>query len=200
MDTNTKQKINSFIFCLLALSLFTTPAKASDKAECGDRLTLFELTKMVNYTRSTYFKQISANNIQLESFNSSEVYFQTQPVIKSLIGNTFFRKYKLQYNPKVFSCPPSRKAIQAILVHEFEHINDYFKSSVKELINFGIKYALLPNYKAKYERATDVKACKKGFAQGLIEYREWIYTQLTPKQLKKKQEIYLTPEELRDYL
>ncbi len=196
MGTNASKKIIRVVLLLLSTTLFSAQADAA----CDEPISLYELSNLVDDVRSTYFKHIARHNITMESFNSSEAFFQTQPVVGTLLGNVYFRKYKLQYNPRIFFCPPSRKAIHAILVHEFEHINDYYESSAVELLGFATRYKVFSKFRKNYERETDKKACAKGQAEGLIEYREWIYDKLTPKQLESKKAQYLTPEELRKYL
>jgi hypothetical protein len=186
--------------CILVVMSLGLYARAhQDFEECSKPLDLFELSKIIDAVRSTYFKQIAKHNIVIEKFNSADSFFQTQPVVSSLFDNLYFRKYKIQYNPQLFSCPPSRKAIVAILVHEFEHINDYFESSAFKLLTFSSKYVISSNFSTKYERATDLKACKKGQAEGLKEYREWLYQQLNEKQIALKRKKYMTPEELENY-
>lgn len=187
------------LFVSNALSMENMALK---KQLCDKPLTLHELSQEVEMIRRKFFNHIMKHNIVLESFQSEKNYFQTKPIISSLFRNTFFKKYRLQYNPNIFSCPPSRKALTAILVHEFEHINDYYHASKQKLAYFAGKYYFSRKFKSRYERETDLKACAKGrvYIEGLIEYREWIYERLTSRELSKKKRNYFTPDELRKML
>lgn len=89
------------------------------------------------------------------------------------------------------------EALEAIMVHELEHVVDYTGWSSARLIKHGAKYSLSMKQKINYERATDNKVLAKGLHEGLAQYREWIYQWLTPKELLSKRRIYLTPEEIR---
>jgi len=92
------------------------------------------------------------------------------------------------------------ESIEAILVHEFEHIKDYDSMSSVKIGEMGSKYALSKKFRSKYERQTDVKALRKGLGAGLIGYRNWIYEKLSPKQLLLKKRYYLTPEEIATWM
>ncbi len=165
-------------------------------ADCHPAISLYDLREIAEEVRQTYFSQIPKYSIELHRFESEDIFLQTAPVISSLVNDRYFRKYKLQYNPRLLACPPSRDALIAILVHEFEHIKDYHEFTLGQLSNLLVKYVTSKKFVSNYERSTDVKACKKGQARGLKEYRLWQKQFLNPKQLATKRRNYLTPEEL----
>jgi hypothetical protein len=178
----------------LVLSLILTSAHAFD---CLPAITLEQFQQTLETTRSTYFPEIPADQLSVTTFESDAYFLQAQPKVKSLVRSGPKRHYKVELNTKLLNCPPSMEALVAILAHELEHVLDYMHWSSVRVVNHGIKYSLSGKVKIKYERETDQKVVERGLSEGLAQYREWVYQWLTKKDLKRKREIYLTPEELR---
>lgn len=178
--------------------LFSIPLRA--EVHCYPKISREEFEKLVQVVKEDYFPKLENIPISVATFSSNAYFLQAQPVIKTLVKKRQSRQYKVQLNTKLLDCPPSQKALEAILVHELEHILDYTNWSSKRIAAHGVRYTLSSEMRASYERATDQKVLFKGLHQGLIEYREWVYQWLTPKELSAKKRIYLTPEEILDDL
>ena len=99
----------------------------------------------------------------------------------------------------VFKDWPGDAAVHAILVHELKHLEDFTHMTSLQIIGLGKKYTgRQPNADvAKYDRATDLWTLSVGEADGLIEYRNWLYPHLNARQLILKEIYYYTPEEIQ---
>ncbi len=164
---------------------------------CAPSITKENVEGLLIETRDIYFPELADVSLRLDTFRSKAYFFQAQPIVKSLTRRRANRRYHVQVNLRLLECPPSMEALQAIMVHELEHVVDYTGWSSARLIKHGAKYSLSMKTKINYERATDHKVLAKGLHEGLAQYREWVYQWLSPKELLSKRRIYLTPEEIR---
>ncbi|MBY0517568.1 MAG: hypothetical protein K2P81_11695 [Bacteriovoracaceae bacterium] len=184
---------------LIFLAPFALHAR-TEGVTCYPSITDKEFDNLVTETKISYFPQLLNLSISIKKFNSDAYYLQASPDYKSLVKKKASRKYFIEINTKLLNCPPSMESLEAILVHEFEHLNDYNKMSSVTIADLGIKYATNKKFRTRYERKTDEKALKKGIGHGLIGYRNWIYSRLTPKQLATKKRYYFTPEEIEEWM
>ena len=183
------------VFLILFFSL-SLQAQTPEVAFCPRQISRAEMATMVFQVKDKYFPELAAVDVSIKEFDSDNYFLQAQPQVGSLLNKKEKRKYFVILNPKLYDCSPSQAALEAILVHEFEHIMDYESDSSVQIIGSAIHYVLGKKYRANYERSTDLKAIKKGFAAGLIEYRQWLYLRLSEKALKLKLHYYLNPEEI----
>jgi hypothetical protein len=175
-------------FCTLSVNSFS----------CENQTSKQEIKDIVENIRLTYFPDLKQVDIGIREFKSDAYFLQAKPKITSLLKNKKKRQYFVEVNTGLYECSPSRIALEAIIAHELEHIVDYEKKNSIQIVALGASYASSKT-RAAYERQTDVKVLYKGLAEGLIEYRKWIYQRLTPKQLVQKRKFYLTPEEIADF-
>lgn len=182
-------------FVILLLLTFNALAD-----ECLPPITKTEFAHLVNHTRETYFPDLRHLNISIKEFNSDAYFLQARPDMKTVMKKPNHRRYFIEVNPKIFNCPPTFEALEAILVHEFEHIRDYNIRSSVEIGVLGARYGLSKKFRTRYERQTDEKALYQGVGAGLIQYRRWIYAQLTPEQIRVKKRYYFTPEEIEIWM
>lgn len=180
-----------FIFLLGLSSLFAQ--------NCLPPLSLEEFDSLLSETQKNYFPELANSKIKVSTFDSDAYFLQAQPEIKTILKKSSKRTYEVQLNLRLLACPPETSALQAILVHELEHVKDYENWSSIKIVSHALKYATNKQFRTKYERETDLETMQKGFSQGLIGYRFWVYQWLTPKQLKIKQRYYFTPEEILDW-
>lgn len=185
---------------ILLFSLLSASSFAKTPVVCANALSLENVEGLVLQTRDHYFPELSATSIRAVRCVSRAYFLQAQPFVKSLTKRRSERRYKVEVNDALLACPPSIEALEAIIVHELEHIRDYTGWSTGRLLRHGIDYSLSFKQKVDYEHATDRKVLSKGLHEGLAQYREWVYQQLTPKDLITKRRIYLTPEEIRSSL
>jgi len=184
----------AFIFTLLwGQPVF---AKGAPKS-CPNAITLEAAEAIVLQMRDRYFPELAQTPIRTLPCVGEAYFLQAQPFVKSLTKKRARRSYKVEVNVELLACPPAIEALEAIIVHELEHVKDYTQWSTGRLLRHGIDYSLSFKQKVDYERATDHKVLSKGLYEGLALYREWVYQRLTPKDLLTKRRIYLTPEEIR---
>jgi hypothetical protein len=185
-------------FILLIILLLPQMALSQDL--CSTPVTKEELVDKINEIKAQYFPELNQVELKLEILKSDAYFLQTCIHIPTALRAPLKRTYGIQVNENVFKCSPSSAAIKAILIHEISHINDYTKMSGGKLIRFALKYATNKKFRTRYERETDETALKGGQAQGLKEYRDWVYQWLSPKQLEIKKRYYYTPEEIDQWL
>jgi hypothetical protein len=159
-------------------------------------MSLDQFKALVQNSRDEFFPELRKVKIRVSTFRSDAYFLQAQPNIKTLIGNRVKREYLIQLNLKLLECPPTDDALEAILVHELEHVKDYIGWSSAKIAKHGLLYSTSMKVKVAYERQTDRKVLEKGLHSGLAGYRDWVYQWLTPKELASKRKIYLTPEEI----
>lgn len=143
---------------------------------------------------AAHFPLLEGTELKVQGIDSASVFLATDIAIPSLF--TAKRDYILYLNPTLERNPISGKALTAILVHELTHFNDYQKMNIAELAVFYLKILTNPEFNTSYERATDRHVFKLGYADGIKAYREWLYPQLTEKDLAIKLKNYYTPGEI----
>lgn len=180
-----------FIALSLLLSISANAAQI-----CAPKMSVEHFTNLLEKTIEQFFPELANESIGVSTFRSDAYFLQAQPVVKTLAGKRGKRRYNVQLNLKLLDCPPSEESLQAILVHELEHVKDYTAWSSAKIAKHGIHYSTSLKFRAKYERSTDAKVLVKGLNIGLAGYRVWVYQWLSPKELEHKRYIYLTPEEI----
>jgi hypothetical protein len=180
------------------LLLFILSLSITHSFACEFKTSKSELAQIVAQVQHTYYPELSHTKIDLREFTSDAYFLQAKPDILSLLKKKRNRQYFVEVNTKLYDCAPSPLALEAIIAHELEHIVDYENKHSLQIAGLGISYAS-KKHRARYERQTDIKVLYKGLGRGLIEYRQWIYQQLTPKQLATKKKFYLTPEEIENF-
>jgi hypothetical protein len=137
--------------------------------------------------------------LKLETFESDFDFFETD--LSGFFGEPSKRTLILRVNSKLLTGGPSDSALKGILAHEACHLIDFQKSTRWQLL----RLYLCVNWQGedciqKYERSTD--ECSLKFTQGcgLLEYREWLATQLSSDQMIVKNRRYLSAAELKSRL
>jgi hypothetical protein len=187
------------MYFVTGLILFLSSITISIAQNCREPISLDEFNEQVLETRKNYFPELVNTKIKVTTFNSDNYFLQAQPEMKTIFNKTGKRTYEVQLNLRLLACPPEMDALQAILVHELEHVKDYESWTSTKIAGHALKYVTNNKFRTKYERETDLKTMLKGLSQGLIGYRLWVYQWLNPKQLKIKQRYYFTPEEILDW-
>lgn len=176
---------------MLFLSLLMLLAPAVRAETCLSRV-----AARVTGLRSS-FPGLDGLNLVLETFSSKEDFYRARP--RRAWRAPRDRVYAVQLNTAVCGEPPPAQAETAILAHELAHLEAFALMSRGELLRLGWAYAVSPGGKAveAFEKAADDAAVKRGHAEGLAVYREWIYPRVPPKAAARKKKLYRTPEELR---
>ena len=143
--------------------------------------------------RLASFPRLTNTDIRLRTFHSQSDYFQA----RFSILHFFFAK-RMQYVIRVNDGPGIRtapaNADRAILAHELAHVQYY--ASGNRIHLFGLTRFSYARYRRNFERQADREAIQLGYAQGLKNYRLWLYQHVSAKALLEKKRDYLSPEEI----
>ena len=175
----------------LSLALLSLTGRGSD---CESKLSKEEMRDLILETKESYFSEdskydLSSVKVKIEEFISSEYFLQTD-ASKFIFGGNKENNHVIQINKKLFQCPPSQRGLKAILAHELMHIYDY---KTRTLLGLGWDFA---TDTAEYERHTDFRVLQMGLAQGLSEYRRWIYQRI--KEQPRKRVLLGLEQDFRD--
>lgn len=149
--------------------------------------------KLLNEVRSKSYPEISEKDIKIETFSSDADFFKAR--------FSFTRYFSLRHlktiifvNPAVFDGDVSEDALSAILAHELAHALYY--QSRNRFALLGLVKLTSGNFTAGFERRADLTAIARGYGDGLIGYREWLYRNIPERKLEIKRRNYFTPEEI----
>lgn len=163
---------------------------------CSISITKTEMKVLIDQVKNDFFPDLKDIELKMKVLKSRAYFLQTFVKTTTAFRAPMKRTYGIQINEKIFQCSPTADAIRAILVHEIKHIQDYTRMGMFSLESFALKYALNKKFRTRYERTTDLAALELGLAEGLKEYREWLYQWLNHRQLATKKRFYFTPEEI----
>lgn len=178
--------------------IFLLFISVSASAECLPPVSRSELSNLITEVKRESFPELLGLKIPLVDYKSKNYFFQASLSKKALLSGK--KRYFLEVNPLLLSCPPSTEGLRAIIAHELAHFRDYETLSVTGLTKLGAHYLASQKFRRNYERQTDMAALDLGHGPGLIEYRLWLYEKLSPKSLARKKRIYLTPEEIKEQM
>lgn len=193
---------------LWALLVACTANKAVDSAadhlSCAERFSgappasADDVEALTEIAIAHYASPLDEVDLRYTAISGDSVFFQANLDITTIEEEPLERTYTIQYNPALFSSPPSRAAVGAILVHELRHVLDYTEMTSEELAEFAAWY--ITEDVSAYERQTDEYALEQGCGDGLIAYREWLYEAIPPEDVADKQYNYYTPDEIRAWM
>lgn len=165
----------------------------------GQTKTIFSQTpieqtsKIVNEVIAKSYPELVNTNIKIKTFQSKTDYFKARFSFTNFL--TFQKIQTIIFvNPLVFEKNAPENGIRAILAHELAHALYYQGKNRLQL--FGLVKLLNGESSAKFERGADLVAIFRGYGKGLIEYREWLYTNIPPQNIAIKKRNYFTPEEI----
>lgn len=155
-----------------------------------------DLRTLLASARTRFYPQLLGIVLRLDDdLRTAGGYFVAQPDLATIDERPEDRLYTVRANPALLDDPPSASAVGAILVHELKHILDFALMDKDELTSFGLWYGITDDV-SEYERITDEYALALGCAEGLKEYRVWLYDHIPQEDLEEKREDYFTPEEI----
>lgn len=181
---------------LSAYSVASSPVVAAAPVPSPARPVDSVIATLTQQVVAQSFPELRGQIIEHRSLASSDVFFESNLDIGTLMPwHQGPVRYRVNYNPALFDkgCPPA--AIEGILAHELSHTLDYVQGGIPALLSV-VNALRLPQSNQRYERRTDLQAIFRGYGPGLIAYREWIYPQLTPQELRQKRLTYYTPDEI----
>jgi hypothetical protein len=150
-----------------------------------------------NLVRQSTFPELANKVVRSRTFSSSSDYFRTRFSISRFL---FLQRmhYFVDMNPRIAASGPSEESVCAILAHELVHIVGM--SSGNRIHLLGLARLASGSYTARFERAADLEAIRRGYGPGLITYREWVYKNIPASALRQKKRNYFSPEEITEIL
>src|SRR4051794_23752362 len=185
----------STVLRALGLLLLSTLGRAGQNESAGiDRGPNIQWAEQLLFdVRLASFPRLTSTDIRLRTLHSQSDYFQARFSILQ-----FFFAKRMQYVIRVNDGPGIRTAPadadRAIVAHELAHVQYY--ASGNRIHLFGLIRFGDARYRRKFERQADLEAIQLGYAQGLKNYRLWLYQHVSAKALLEKKRDYLSPEEI----
>ncbi|NNE99589.1 MAG: hypothetical protein HKN25_11270 [Pyrinomonadaceae bacterium] len=174
----------------LLFSSISTDAQTSDSKKKAINST----AEIVSVILTSSYPEIKPKKIHYKTFDSDTNFFKAR--FSNARYLTFQKMRHLIYvNPKVFSLGAPKKGVQAIVAHELAHVWYYTKKNRFELL--GLASLLSKGFTRKFERKADLEAISRGYGEGLIEYREWLYKNIPQEKVPDKRKNYFSPEEIK---
>jgi hypothetical protein len=180
-------KLAPFLLFILVLPTVATLAQVSNDAA------LKQAGLIVKQVRAESYAELKDADIRLKVFRSESDYFRTNfSISRALLGKKM--RYFILVNPRVFDLKAPPAGLRAIIAHELGHIlyfNRRNRLRLARLIRLISK-----DFTARFERRTDLKAISLGYAEGLKQYRRWLYQHVPPSSLDEKLRNYFSPDEI----
>lgn len=156
-------------------------------------LTLDATASMMQNLKGASFPELASADLRLHTFHSPSDYLQT----RFSLGRFFLlrpMRYFVEINPGLFQLQVPASGLCAILAHELSHVASLSRGN--RLRRLGLIRLLSKGYTARFERATDLEAIHRGYAEGLKSYRVWVYAQVPSNRVAAKHRNYFSPEEI----
>jgi len=178
----------TLLVIVLALSVEVGVVAAS-----ADDATIDRARRIVEEVKAASFPELKNTQIEVKLFDSQSDYFRTQFTFNSFLFGKRLRCL-LKVNRSLFAHGVPEDGLRAILAHELDHAL-YYKSG-NRLKLLGLMRLVCKGFAAHFERATDLEAITRGYAEGLKVYRDWLYGRVPPTKLAEKKRNYFSPEEI----
>lgn len=158
------------------------------------RMSAIEQTReVVNQIIRQSFPELNSEDVKIKSFYSRSNYFKAQFSFSRYF--TFRRMHSIIYvNPLVYERNVPKDGLRAIIAHELAHAAFYLNRNRLKLI--GLVRLAGAGYTRDFERGADLVAISRGFGDELIVYRRWLYRNVPPEKVVKKERNYFTPDEI----
>jgi hypothetical protein len=149
--------------------------------------------RLVGEVRSSSFPELLDRDIRVRQFAGSSDYFQARfSIFRFLTGRKMHYVIRVNSAAALLAAPEEGK--RAIIAHELAHVAYYANGNRLRL--FGLIRLASQGFRERFEKRTDVEALERGYAQGLKQYRIWLYQHVSADVLQEKRRDYLTPEEI----
>lgn len=168
-------------------------AKQSVRSDDGEKAAVAETSCIVAEIVKKSFPELREARISVKTFHSTSDYFRSRFSFSRFL--TFRRLHYIVFvNPQIFEKDAPPGAIRAIVAHELAHTAYYRRHNRFEL--FGLVALESKSFVARFERAADLQAIKRGYGAGLKKYREWLYRNIPATKITHKKRDYFSPEEI----
>jgi hypothetical protein len=152
------------------------------------------------------YEKLSSVPVRLSHRRLKNTSMQAQPVINAHVLDAGKRAYRIDIGFKakmsdslwMYDLP--HPVLVGWFAHELGHVDDYHGRSVSNLALFGIKYLLSPGFRTETERRADRLAIEAGFANDLIETKQFILgvADLNPRYKRRLSKYYYSPEDIEE--
>jgi hypothetical protein len=175
---------STLVRAVLITAVSLAPAHTNNR-EWTDRL--------VREITSDSFPFLLDKDIRVQEFESRSDYFQARfSMLRFLTGRRMH--YLIRVNSATALLAVPEEARRAIIAHELAHVTYYAGGNRIRLV--GLIRLASKGFRKPFERRADLDALRRGYAQGLKQYRIWLYQHVTERVLNEKKRDYLTPEEI----
>jgi hypothetical protein len=124
--------------------------------------------RLVQQVTHSSYPELERMPVRLQPFKSDSDYFEAR---FSLLSTRMTYVMRVNTSSILLTC--SEDARRAIIAHELAHILYYSRRSRLRL--FGLARLLRAQSRARFEREADAEAIRRGYAEGLKQYRNWLY-------------------------
>ena len=149
--------------------------------------------RLVRNVQSSSFPELAAKDIRVDQFTSDSDYFQARFSLSRFIFGCRMR-YVIRVNSGATLLSAPEGARRAIVAHELAHLAYYAKGNRLHLL--GLWRFARKGYRERFEKRADLEALRRGYAEGLKQYRIWLYGHIPPSSLMEKKRDYLSPDEI----
>ena len=149
--------------------------------------------RLVRNVQSSSFPELAEKDVRIDLFTSDSDYFQARFSIPRFILGRRMR-YVIRVNSGATLLTAPEEAKRAIIADELVHLAYYAKGNRLHLL--GLLRFPVKGFRERFEKRADVEALKRGYAQGLKQYRIWLYEHVPPSSLMEKKRDYLSPDEI----
>ncbi len=179
----------------LGLMVFVLSFVNYTKAQINDenQKAIDRTQQIINEIAQKSYPEIKLKKIKIKTFSSNSNFFKARVSYTRFL--TFQKMRHIVYvNPKVFQLNAPLEGIRAILAHELAHVLYYTEKNRLELL--GLVRLTSESFITKFERKADLEAIQRGYGEGLIEYRKWLYQNIPQNNVESKKRDYFSPEEI----
>lgn len=138
------------------------------------------------------YPELDTREIRLRPFTSKSDYFEARfSFPRLLLGRKMSYQVLFNTDAVLLTCP--EEARRAIIAHELAHVLYY---SRRRMRLFGLVRLLRSPSRSRFERDADREAIRRGYSEGLKQYRDWVYQHVPASALPGKLRDYLSPAEI----
>ena len=150
------------------------------------------------------FPELHSHNVVVRQRKMAKTTMNAQPMLNWVFFFRSRRSYliNLTDNMHVEDRIAIHELPEDVLVgwfaHELGHVCDYLHRGLLRMVQFGLGYLLLPNYRAGAERIADIFAVEHGFAESIIATKKYIldHSGLSPSYKRRIELYYMSPDEV----
>jgi hypothetical protein len=149
--------------------------------------------RLVREVRTASFPELATADIRVLPFVSESDYFQARFSLSRLMLGRRMR-YSIRVNPGAALADVPEEGRRAIVAHELAHLAYYTRGNRLHLVNL-LRFPG-KRFRERFEKRADTEAVRRGYAQGLKQYRVWLYQHVPASALPEKKRDYLSPDEI----